>query len=220
MNFDFLAPHYRWIEFFAAGPLLQRGRVVFLKQARDARRILILGEGNGRFLAELLRVNSAASVTVLDASARMLELARRRVQAHGLSNQRIRFVHQDINVWPGHSERFDLVVTHFFLDGFPPEQLKNIVQKIAANTSANAHWLLADFRRPEHGWRRMRANAILQLLYCFFRLTTRLPARHLTDPQPALEANGFSLANRVIYDCGLLHSDVWVKTMVQHDLAA
>src|ERR1041385_77794 len=61
MSFDALAPHYLWMEWLLAGRKLQRCRTAFLDEARAARDILLLGEGNGRFLQALLQVNRTAN---------------------------------------------------------------------------------------------------------------------------------------------------------------
>ena len=50
MSFDVLAPHYRWMELVCAGEKLQGCRTAQLAHVLAARHILILGEGNGRFL--------------------------------------------------------------------------------------------------------------------------------------------------------------------------
>ncbi|MEO8680662.1 MAG: class I SAM-dependent methyltransferase, partial [Vicinamibacterales bacterium] len=95
-GFDRLAPHYRWMEAVAAGPLLQRSRTVFLEDCDRARRILVLGVGRGRFVAALRERNPAAHITAVDASARMLELARADLAGRG---GEVTFVHSDILSW-------------------------------------------------------------------------------------------------------------------------
>jgi hypothetical protein len=55
MSFDRLAPHYRWLEWVLAGRKLQRCRTAFLDEIGRADATLLVGEGNGRFLGELLK---------------------------------------------------------------------------------------------------------------------------------------------------------------------
>ena len=57
MNADPIASSYRWLEYAAFGLALEHARFDFLSHAAAARRVLILGEGDGRFLARLLRCN-------------------------------------------------------------------------------------------------------------------------------------------------------------------
>ena len=62
MNADPIASSYRWLEYAAFGLALENARFDFLSHAAAARRVLILGEGDGRFLARLLRCNRQARV--------------------------------------------------------------------------------------------------------------------------------------------------------------
>lgn len=202
------------MECLLAGRTLQRCRTAFLDETRSATAALLLGEGNGRFLAEFLDLNKNASVVCLDASSRMLRLARQRTAP--LDRHRVRFIHADLlapllfAVAPADlGGPFDLVVTHFFLDCFRGEQLDTIVEIIRGRTSSEATWLLADFRVPETGFPRLRAKAILWLAYSFFRIVTQLPARRITPPDSFLQRLGFVLQKRIICEHGLLHSDLW-----------
>src|ERR1041385_2251666 len=211
MSFDALAPHYRWLEFTLAGQKLQRCRLAFLDRVTAAQNILILGEGNGRFLKELIGRVSNAQITCVDASAPMLSLARRRLERFGLHSKNIQFVHADALRWEPPPRLFDLLVTHFFLDCFRPEQIDLLIGKFSLVAAAQPLWLLADFQIPACGWKGMRARAIHRLMYAFFRIATRLPARTLTPPDHFLESHGFVLRQRRVTELGLLHSDWWSR---------
>ena len=95
MSFDFIAPRYRALETLAFGNALQCARVAFLREAGSIRRALIAGEGNGRFLHALRRKHPGICVDCVDASARMLQLAK----AHVHDDARVRFLHEDLKVW-------------------------------------------------------------------------------------------------------------------------
>jgi len=219
MSFDAIEPHYRWLEWITAGSLLQRCRPAFIEELAGARHVLLLGEGRGRFLIELMRLNSAARITCVDASERMLEAMRHAVRDQRLPESRVRFVHADVlsseaGALPAMAPRvppYDAVVSHFFLDCFRPEQLGKVVASVGGCTTPGARWLLSDFRVPESGWRRIRARIILAGLYAFFRVTTRLPARKLTQPDLLMRGAGFELKQRRFFNFGLLHSDVWQR---------
>jgi SAM-dependent methyltransferase len=209
MNFDRLAPHYRWIEGVSAGHKLQSCRTAFLKEIAAPERILIVGEGNGRFLVECRRAWPCARITCVDSSRRMLALARARLLRAGFADAGVDFIHADALDWPAPRAAFDLVVTHFFLDCFPEEQLERVVSLLAEAAAAGAEWLLADFQIPGSGLARWRARLIVGSLYLFFRAATGLPARRLIAPDALLERNGFQLAARRVTDWGLLRSDRW-----------
>lgn len=211
MSFDALAPHYRWMELVLAGEKLQRCRTAFLDQIRPPENILIWGEGNGRFLLECRRAWKRARILCADASQRMLESARCRLERDGLGNEGVEFLRADVLGWSPPKETFDLIVTHFFLDCFRPDQLREVIANLAASARPQAAWLLADFQAPDFGLQRLRARMILKTMYLFFGIATRLPARALTRPDPFLVESQFALTERRVSEWGLLHSDLWER---------
>jgi ubiquinone/menaquinone biosynthesis C-methylase UbiE len=216
MSFDALAPHYRWMEFVLAGNKLQRCRTAFLDLVDGAQRVLILGEGNGRFLAECRQKLPIASITCVDASVRMLALARARLQRFGLASDRTAFVLADALDWTPPARAFDLIVSHFFLDCFRRDQLERLIANLSNAAMPRASWLLADFQIPSTRLLRHRAQLIHLLMYAFFRAATHLPARQLTPPDEFLKAHGFELRKRKVSEWGLLHTDRWVREGFNH----
>jgi len=228
MSFDTLAPWYCTMELVAAGGIMQRCRTEFLAETRSCRRALLLGEGPGRFLRVLLRANPRVEVTCVERSPGMI--AEARSQLTGSELDQVRFVQADALAWQpltpsltpvresdvAASQQspapFDLIVTHFFLDCFRPEELQALVAKIAASATADARWLIADFREPEKGWRRWRARAVLTLLYAFFRVAAGLSASRLTPADAFLQSAGFRLQDRRLANFGFVHSDLWRHT--------
>lgn len=200
------------MEWLLAGDKLQKCRVQFLPEISKAKKILLLGEGHGRFLTELLRINPGAQITCMDSSAKMLAVSRDTLRRSGLDASTVQFVHAHVLESDLPSGPYDAAVTHFFLDCFTPSQQKELVGKVAANIAPAGAWLLADFRQPEHGLQRWRAAIILKLMYFFFRVVTGLPARTLTEPDPYLQENSFTLIDRRLSEWGLLHSDLWRRT--------
>lgn len=209
MSFDVLAPHYRWMEFVLAGNKLQCCRTAFLNRVGDAKKVLIVGEGNGRFLVECRRALPHAKILCADASQRMLSLARRRLAKRCGGCERTEFVCADALAWSPPERSFDLIVTHFFLDCFQREQLESLTVKFAAVAAPGANWLLADFQMAQSGMDRYRSKAILWLMYRFFRVVTRLPASRLVSPDDSLGRRGFALRERRVTEWGLLRSDWW-----------
>jgi len=209
MSFDTLAPYYRNLELILAGNLLQRCRTSFLAETATSRHALLLGEGPGRFLVELLRTNPRVRVTCIERSPRMIEEARRRLNAS--ERWRVSFEQTDALKWQPPRNEFDLVVTNFFLDCFRPEELAELVIKVGSSATQDARWLLADFCEPECGWRRWRGRVALALMYGFFRAAASLSASRLTPPDGFLEAGGFRLVGRRLANFGLAHSDLWQR---------
>jgi len=209
MSFDLLAPHYRWMERLCAGEKLQRCRTAFLNAIPAPEHALVYGEGNGRFLAALCRRFPMTQVTVVEASAVMITLAQARLRRAGLENAAVTFVHADALEWQPPAAHFDLIVTCFFFDCFREDQLRCLIPRIAGAAQKQAHWLVADFKIADSGWRRLRSRMIVSFLYAFFRRVALLPARSLVPPQPFLCAARFMLVQRLEQDHGLLFSDCW-----------
>ena len=213
MSFDSIAPHYRWMECILAGEKLQRCRTRFLDEIPAPRNILFLGEGHGRCLAECCSRFPDASLTCVDASAKMLQLARRRMARVGLGERKVEFVHADILKWRPRDQSFDLIVTNFFLDCFRADQLERIVSLVSAVTTIEANWLIADFQTPASGLKRLRAQLIIWTMYVFFRVTTQIPAKRLAVPDTLLECAGFTRHRRIETEWGLLRSDWWRRVI-------
>lgn len=211
MSFDTLAPWYRAMEAVSAGGLMQRCRTAFLAEATGCRQALLLGEGPGRFLVDLLRANPRVEVTCVERSPRMIQAAVRAVQRQGLEVARVKFENCDALTWRPRGKSYDLVATHFFLDCFRREELERLVAQVALGATDGARWLLADFRVPERGWQRWRARAALALMYGFFRFATGLSASRLTPPDDFLTTAGFRLAGQRLVNFGLARSDLWLK---------
>jgi ubiquinone/menaquinone biosynthesis C-methylase UbiE len=211
MSFERLAPHYTWMEMVLAGRRLQRCRVAWIDALAGCRDILIAGVGHGHFLKTCARRFPEARITSVDASAGMLRRAKRRAEHAGARMDQLEFVHAELPSWIPPAGQFDAVVTHFFLDCFPPAQLEAVIGALAGALRPAGRWLNSDFSIPPRGLARQRARAVHGLMYAFFRRVTRLPARRLTDPAPYLRAEGFTLAGRRAMEWGLLRADLWTR---------
>lgn len=210
MSFDRLARHYRWMERILAGDKLQRCRTTFLSEIESPGRILLMGEGPGRFLEICRKQFPSAQFTVVDASAEMLNVAHREGAA-GLATNPVRFIRCDCLAWDPGLQPFDLIATHFFLDCFTPEQLAVVIPKLARVLAKGGAWLVSDFKVPERGWRRMRAQVIHAIMYAFFRRVTGLRSTCVTSPDRYLVESGLRLERRREWDWGLIHADLWRK---------
>jgi len=196
VNFDRLANVYRWLEYGGFGRALEARRFRFLEDARVARSVLILGEGDGRFLERLLKAAPNARVDIVDSSARMLELARARA-----GGGRLRYFHVDAREFRP-EQSYDLLVTHFFLDCFVEKDVKDLISRLSGVADS---WLISEFRNSKWG------APVLCVLYTFFRITTGLEGRKLTDHRPLLKRYGFEMQKCEESWFGLLASEFWVK---------
>ena len=95
-NFNRLARIYRWMELASFGPWLWWCRCTFLDSLPGCRRALVIGDGDGRFTARLLRANPAVQIDAVDASTAMLASLLRRA---GSDTYRVRTYCADARQW-------------------------------------------------------------------------------------------------------------------------
>ena len=205
-NFDPIARPYRWLEYFSFGPILERCRFYRIPQLASAHRALVLGDGDGRFLARLLATNPTLHADVVDQSPAMLRLLQGRIDAiHACERVSI---HQMDALAFTPAGSYDLVVTHFFLDCFSTEEVAHLAEILRPHLAPNALWLVSEFAIPS-GFASLPARAIVTSLYAAFHLITGLRVRTLPDHPAALSRFGFTCQARKPFLGGLLTSELW-----------
>lgn len=208
-NFDLVARPYRWLEYVSFGGALERCRFYFLPQMQSSRSALLFGEGDGRFLARLLKQNAEVHADAVDSSATMLRMLGQRCKKEA---QRLRchpmdaldFVHRASAA----DLTYDLIVTHFFLDCLEQNAVDALTAEVARKTAPGAVWIVSDFRVPP-GAMRLPATVLIRLLYFAFQLTTGLRTRRLPDHAASLERAAFSRIAEHRFLGGLLFTELW-----------
>lgn len=207
MHVGRLAPWYRWIEYAAYGRALERRRFAFLRRLAGARRVLILGEGDGRTIARLLKVAPRAEFDVVEVSAEMIALARGRVGDSG----RVYFQQCDARTHGLPAGAYDGIVTNFFLDCFTDEELTPLVRKLAEALAPEGVWIVGEFAIPAGGWRRLHARVWIWTMYRFFGITTGLRARRLPAIERLMREAGMMRAQQESERAGLMVSEIWLR---------
>ena len=203
-NFDRIAPLYRWMEYSTFGRSLERCRNHFLPELQGCYCALVLGDGDGRFLARLLAANPDLRADAVDTSRAMLRLLERRARA---ARARLRtHLTSALNFSPRLS--YDLVVTHFFLDCLTQPELDRLCARIVPHLEPGALWVVSEFRIPA-GAMHWPSRILVRLLYLAFRLLTGLRTRELPDHAAALTAVGFTRISQHLSLGGLLTSELW-----------
>ncbi len=206
-NFDRVARPYRWLEYLSFGPWLVRCRSAQLAHLTTARHALLLGDGDGRFLARLLAVNPTVTADVVDSSRSMLTLLERRVRSSG-DQHRICLHHADALTW-NPTGSYDLIVSHFFLDCFFPHQLEPLFDSVLPHAIPGAQWVISEFAIPRNPFAAYFARGIIGWLYRAFGWTTGLRVRALPDYAASLLRRGLSPMHDRRYLAGLLCSQLW-----------
>jgi len=194
LNCDRISRWYRWLEYAAFGGALRRRREAFLFELGNPQKVLVLGDGDGRFSQVFCALYPEARVDAVDVSDRMIELARARV-----ASDRVTFHRADARHLPFEQD-YDLAIAHFFFDCFETEELTALLAKVRAK-----NWLVSEFQNTRWSW------PVLRGLYFFFRLTTGLRVKSLPDHRSILEGRGYRLQKKQSALGGLIVSEAWAR---------
>lgn len=210
-NFDRVAAIYRWAEYISLGPLLQRTRTHLLNDLNNPRHALVLGDGDGRFLEQLLLRYPHSSAIAVDTSAAMLDkLLSRCTRSVPTAATRLTTLQRSaLEIDP--PPHTDLIVTHFLLDCFSQSDVDTLTVRLASQLSPGALWLVSDFTLPTSRLLRPIARLYIASLYASFRLLTGLRVRTLPDPQSALQRAGMRRISRSTLLFGLLYTELWQR---------
>jgi tRNA (cmo5U34)-methyltransferase len=180
-NFDRIAPFYDNLVKLVFGRSMHRAQTWFLKDIAQGSHVLILGGGTGWLLAELMALNPHCKVVYIDASLKMVQLAKKRMAG---SND-IVFIHgTERSIPPDFT--FDAIITHFYLDLFNAESCARIVKVIRASCHRTTLWLVCDFMK-ETWWQ----SVMLSVMYWFFKIVSNLNIKELPDWKQTIKENGF-----------------------------
>lgn len=186
-SFDRVARIYAGAEALLFGRRLQAARTRGLSDLNAPERVLLLGEGDGRFAEALLTRFDACQVTIVDKSERMLELAVKRLFAH---SARVNFMQADA-LHCAFEGPFDLVTTLFFLDCFDTEAQQRLFERLDPVLSHDATWLYADFDPGNGNVSGLGHRLTIWGLYAGFGLLTDIGTVRYHDPLPLFDEYGW-----------------------------
>ena len=206
-TFDSIASFYPLLEQIVFGSTLSRARRFFARRVAEGDNILLIAEGNGRFLFEMVKQSSSASFTVVDSSARMLAAAARRIETvdHGA---RIELIHADILECRLPAAHYDRVVTHFFLDLFTPYSISRIAEKISRLATEDTLWINVDFSSENQT---LRQKLLMWAQYRFFRITAGIEAPRLFDSLLYIRQAGWQILEGRSLESGWISAHLMCK---------
>ena len=207
-NFDHIARPYRWLEYLTLGRALEHCRLHYLPSLLKRKRALVLGDGDGRFLAQLLAQNPRLHADAIDTSAAMLHLLRHRCESLAPSASTRLNTHQADALTCPLDQPYDLIVTHFIFDCLTQPDLETLITRIAPTLSPGALWLVSDFQIPS-GPMRLPAKILVRTLYLAFRVLTGLRTTQLPDHATPLQQAGLTRIAHRYRLTGLLVTELW-----------
>lgn len=143
-------------------------------------RALVLGDGDGRFSYNALKLNPHLSIDSIEQSSSMREQARKRIQQLGKDDAR-RHAHIAYNAltYSFPISEYDIVVVQFFLDCFESSNANRLLSKLARALKANGKLAYADFSVPGRYPTKLIGKTVVSFLYLFFRMTANIESKRL-----------------------------------------
>lgn len=116
------------------------------------------------------------------------------------------FVCGDARTWSPGGRAFDLFITHFVLDFYPPANQERLVANRDAHAAAEAYWIDVDFV-PEPPQR--AHQALMWLQYRFFQLVAAVEADRLYASDAIFRRLGWQLVDTRQHVGGLVQARLW-----------
>ena len=200
-GFDRIAPFYDSLQRMVFGRALVESQRAFLDAIPDDSNVLILGGGSGELMKRLLELKGGCHLWYVEASAKMLAMARERMEGH-----HVHFIHGTEASIPA-DVLFDAAITGFFLDVFPDDKVALVARTMDRHLRRSAVWLITDFLATGKWWQRV----LLWTMYKFFIITSGIEARRLPNWEKLVAENGFAQMRSKSFFHGFIKSSVWTK---------
>jgi tRNA (cmo5U34)-methyltransferase len=200
-RFNWISGVYDSLTGLIFGKSFAEAQTFFLSEIPPRSKVLILGGGTGWILKALLNINSTCEVYYIEASSKMLEKSKKRIEER--DQNRVRFIlGTESNI--DSTIKFDAVITNFFLDLFS-DSLQQVIQKIKISLGREAVWIVTDFVDRGKFWHRL----MLSVMYRFFRVTTGIEATRLPDYEKQLLGSAIKKSKEKFFFGSFINSAVY-----------
>lgn len=210
VNFDSIAPFYSLGERYFFGEKLNFHRKLFPHTLKISKKILLLGEGRGKFLHFLLEKNNSCEITIIESSKRMTEFIYNVIPRR----DRFRVEIKNISIEDYKSDqRFDLICSFFFWDCFSEYHLHRYIPLILDLLENKGYWHSADFIEHSkiNSYQTLKNFIFIRLLYLFFDYTTGLDVKTVFPIRSIILKSNMRLIHSVESSNKLLKSDLFRK---------
>ncbi len=198
-GFDSIAYIYEALAFVVFGNDLRKAQRTFLHRLPTHGHVLIMGGGAGWILKEVLERCPDLRVDYVEASEKMISLARHKVP----DCYNVSFIHGTEESIP--MRQYDCIITNFFLDVFAEKSLLGVMCLLKERLAADGLWLCTDFRVTN----RMSHKFLIWLMHRFFRMFASLESKALLDFRPFFVQVHMELEEETEYRNGLIFSAVY-----------
>ena len=197
-SFDSIAPWYDALAKLVFGKSIKASQVYYLQELPTKGRILIIGGGTGWILKEVLKVRPELEIDYVEASQKMIDLARKNESSH-----RVNYILTRELAIP--ELEYDAIITNFFLDVFDKDNLITVMSKLRGHLKRGGVWLCTDFKNTEKVYHKV----LLKVMHLFFRRVSNLEARELQDFERQFETLSLERVGSNSFYGGMILSNVY-----------
>ncbi|GAL83382.1 ubiquinone/menaquinone biosynthesis methylase [Sporocytophaga myxococcoides] len=209
-GFNRLAAIYDYLLLIPPGRGFIKSQEELIHLLPEKKSCLIIGGGTGNFLRSLIISGKVTNIVNLDISEKMLAKA----------SVKIKDLYQDCKVEfrrgsfdkIAEEEKFDLIITNFFLDLFSQEEVKTWISFIHEKLSSEGLFYYTDLQISRgKTLRTFMKNMYIKVLYFFFRNTTSISGKTLIDLRTEILQSGFNIIHEKGYLKELFYSAIFKK---------
>ena len=170
MNYNFIAPYYHSLSQLIFLNRQHQAHFVILKYLKKNYKILWVGGGAGKFIAEIEKLNLKLDIDYVDFSSKMIDLAK----IEKTLNLNINFIVADIFDFET-DKKYDVVMTTFLFDHFNQSKAEELFSQLNSYLKVGGLWFYVDFVQNQKGWQKSVTNVMLS----FFRIVIGLDISQL-----------------------------------------
>ncbi|WP_291093877.1 MULTISPECIES: class I SAM-dependent methyltransferase [unclassified Empedobacter] len=190
MNYNFIAPYYHSLSQLIFLNRQHQAHFVILKHLKENDKILWVGGGAGKFIAEIEKLNLKLEIDYVDFSSRMIDLA----QKEKTSNLNINFIGADIFDFET-DKKYDVVMTTFLFDHFNQPKAEELFNQLNSYLKVGGLWFYVDFVQNQKGWQKSVTNVMLS----FFRIVIGLDISQLPKMQQSFMSYFEIVENKLFF---------------------
>ncbi|AKD01997.1 class I SAM-dependent methyltransferase [Pontibacter korlensis] len=210
-GFHYVASFYDALARLVYGEALQQAQLALLPFLSQQARVLVIGGGTGWILEQLLQTQKQLDILYLDAAPAMLQRAQQKYERYQKpQNCHVSFrLGTEQELQP--QEQFDVIITPFLLDLFPPSRLQQLMTRLTAALKAHGKWLFADFwpvEQPPPWWQQI----LIRGMYTFFGWLSGVQARKLPDYSSHFRTLGFEEKYSATFYSGMVQAKVFERS--------
>ncbi|MGV0922058.1 class I SAM-dependent methyltransferase [Empedobacter falsenii] len=190
MNYNFIAPYYHSLSQLIFLNRQHQAHFVILKHLKENDKILWVGGGAGKFIAEIEKLNLKLDIDYVDFSSKMIDLAKK----GKTSNLNMNFIVADIFDFET-DKKYDVVMTTFLFDHFKQPKAEELFNQLNSYLKIGGLWFYVDFVQNQKGWQKSVTNVMLS----FFRIVIGLDISQLPKMQQSFMSYFEIVENKLFF---------------------